>query len=183
MRVLKPAPGEVLDVAFSPDCRAIAAAVDGAGVFLWNLDSPNIAPVRLEAAGYRAGGLCFSDTGRRLAWPRGKVLGGSSCLNAMVWVRGAAEDFDTLRVNSPVQGTGADGLKLALAFLWERRHQCPGAFPVLVIHDEIVVEAGEGQKDAAAGWLKRAMLDGMAPLIAPVRVEVEVRVGKNWAAD
>jgi choline dehydrogenase len=33
--------------------------------------------------------------GRRLAWPRGKVLGGSSCLNAMIWVRGAPQDFDT----------------------------------------------------------------------------------------
>ncbi len=33
--------------------------------------------------------------GRCLAWPRGKVLGGSSCLNAMIWVRGAPEDFDT----------------------------------------------------------------------------------------
>ena len=33
--------------------------------------------------------------GRRLAWPRGKVLGGSSCLNAMIWVRGAPDDFDT----------------------------------------------------------------------------------------
>jgi choline dehydrogenase len=32
--------------------------------------------------------------GRRLAWPRGKVLGGSSCLNAMIWVRGAPADFD-----------------------------------------------------------------------------------------
>ena len=32
---------------------------------------------------------------RRLAWPRGRVLGGSSCLNAMIWVRGAPEDFDT----------------------------------------------------------------------------------------
>jgi choline dehydrogenase len=30
---------------------------------------------------------------RRLAWPRGKVLGGSSCLNAMIWVRGAPADF------------------------------------------------------------------------------------------
>jgi choline dehydrogenase len=27
-------------------------------------------------------------------WPRGKLLGGSSSINAMVWVRGAAEDFD-----------------------------------------------------------------------------------------
>lgn len=69
MRVLKTAPGEVLDVAFSPDSRAIAAAVDGAGVFLWNLDSPNIAPVRLESeGGYRAGGLNFSPDGRQLAW-------------------------------------------------------------------------------------------------------------------
>ena len=33
--------------------------------------------------------------GRRLAWPRGRVLGGSSCLNAMIWVRGAPADFDT----------------------------------------------------------------------------------------
>ncbi len=33
--------------------------------------------------------------GRRLVWPRGKVLGGSSCLNAMIWVRGAPADFET----------------------------------------------------------------------------------------
>jgi choline dehydrogenase len=32
---------------------------------------------------------------RRLAWPRGRVLGGSSALNAMIWVRGAPADYDT----------------------------------------------------------------------------------------
>jgi choline dehydrogenase len=32
--------------------------------------------------------------GRRLHWPRGKVVGGSSCLNAAIYVRGAAADFD-----------------------------------------------------------------------------------------
>ena len=32
--------------------------------------------------------------GRTLAWPRGKVLGGSSSLNAMIWVRGAPADFE-----------------------------------------------------------------------------------------
>ncbi len=31
--------------------------------------------------------------GRSDYWPRGKVLGGSSSINAMVWVRGAAADF------------------------------------------------------------------------------------------
>ncbi|WP_417259994.1 choline dehydrogenase [Celeribacter sp.] len=33
--------------------------------------------------------------GRRLATPRGKVLGGSSSINGMVYVRGHARDFDT----------------------------------------------------------------------------------------
>jgi choline dehydrogenase len=32
--------------------------------------------------------------GRRLAQPRGKVLGGTSAMNAMVWVRGSRRDFD-----------------------------------------------------------------------------------------
>ena len=32
--------------------------------------------------------------GRRLYWPRGRVLGGSSSLNAMVYIRGHALDYD-----------------------------------------------------------------------------------------
>jgi choline dehydrogenase-like flavoprotein len=32
--------------------------------------------------------------GRVHAWPRGRILGGSSCLNAMAHVRGHADDFD-----------------------------------------------------------------------------------------
>jgi choline dehydrogenase-like flavoprotein len=46
-----------------------------------------------------------SNTADRVhLWPRGRVLGGSSCLNFMLYVRGAAEDFDR----------------------WEKEFDCPG---------------------------------------------------------
>lgn len=35
--------------------------------------------------------------GRQIEWPRGKVLGGSSALNGLLYVRGQAEDFDHWR--------------------------------------------------------------------------------------
>jgi DNA polymerase-1 len=89
----------------------------------------------------------------------------------------------TEKLNTPVQGSGACGLKAALGLLWERRQQCPGAFPVLAVHDEILVEADADKADAAAAWLKQAMLDGMAPLIDPVAVEVEVTIGRTWGGD
>ncbi len=45
--------------------------------------------------------------GRQLATPRGKVIGGSSSINGMVYVRGHAKDFDTW------QEMGADGWSYA----------------------------------------------------------------------
>jgi DNA polymerase-1 len=91
----------------------------------------------------------------------------------------AVERF-TEKLNTPVQGTGADGLKMALALLWERRDRGPGAFPVLAVHDEIVVECDADQAEAVAGWVKAAMVEAMAPLIDPVPVEVEVKAAPTW---
>jgi DNA polymerase-1 len=80
------------------------------------------------------------------------------------------------------QGVEADGLKLALVLLWERRAACPGAVPVLAVHDEIVVEAPAGQEVAATVWLTDAMADGMAECLGPVPVgRLDPRVRDTWA--
>jgi DNA polymerase-1 len=89
----------------------------------------------------------------------------------------------TEKLNTPVQGSCSDSLKLALALLWERRDQVPGAFPVLAVHGEIVVEANADQADAVAAWLKTAMVEAMAPLVDPVPIEVEVKVAWTWGGD
>jgi DNA polymerase-1 len=86
----------------------------------------------------------------------------------------------TFRLATPVQGSEADGAKLAMALLWERREQCPGAFPVLFVHDELVIEVDENRADAAAEWLKQAMVEGMKDILAPVPCEVEVSIGRTW---
>jgi DNA polymerase-1 len=89
----------------------------------------------------------------------------------------------TEALNSPVQGSGADGLKMAISLLWERRPECPGVVPVLFCHDEIVLEAPAESAGRAADWLRTAMVDAMSALLAPVPVEVEVTVGRTWGGD
>jgi DNA polymerase-1 len=96
----------------------------------------------------------------------------------LIGVRGFCE-----KLNTPVQGSGADGLKTALALLWERRDQARGAFPVMAVHDEIVVEADADRIAEAEGWLKSAMIDAMAPLTDPVPVEVQCSTSETWAED
>ncbi|HUH77837.1 MAG TPA: GMC family oxidoreductase N-terminal domain-containing protein, partial [Devosia sp.] len=45
--------------------------------------------------------------GRDLAYPRGKVLGGSSAINAMIYMRGQAADYDRWR-DAGLEGWGWD---------------------------------------------------------------------------
>jgi choline dehydrogenase len=55
--------------------------------------------------------------GRRLYWPRGKVLGGSSSINAMCYVRGQPQDFDGWARN------GAEGWSYAEVLPYFRKSE------------------------------------------------------------
>ena len=56
--------------------------------------------------------------GRRLACPRGKVMGGSSSINGMAYVRGHAHDFDHWR------DSGAEGWGYADVLPYFKRQEC-----------------------------------------------------------
>ena len=85
----------------------------------------------------------------------------------------------TNRLNSPIQGSAADGLKLALIKLWETRHMVE-AYPVLTVHDEIVIEAPKEQAQKATDWLKWCMEEGMGEFLREVPVTVDVTVKESW---
>jgi DNA polymerase I len=91
----------------------------------------------------------------------------------------------TDRLNAPVQGTGADGMKLALALLWEHRDECPRDVPVLVCHDEIVIECDADGAEEGKEWLVQAMKDGMDAVLNVMEphivIEVEANVSKTWS--
>lgn len=89
--------------------------------------------------------------------------------------------FFTEKLNTPVQGTGADGLKLALALLWETRGRCQSAAPVLVVHDEIVVECAAAEADEAKEWLTESMERGMGYLLKSVPVRADARISSDWS--
>jgi DNA polymerase-1 len=84
------------------------------------------------------------------------------------------------RLNSPIQGTAADGLKAALGLLWQRRDEMPEAKVIIACHDEIVVEAPSEQAEAAKSWLVTAMVEGMARYVHSVPVVVEATIGDSW---
>lgn len=86
----------------------------------------------------------------------------------------------TEQLNTPVQGSGADGLKLALALLYLRRERVPSAAPVLIVHDEIVGEVDAEAAEQAKEWLRSAMVDGMSAVVQGVPIEVELTTGPTW---
>jgi len=90
-------------------------------------------------------------------------------------------DRFTEKLNSPVQGTGADILKLALAHLWETRHLHPSACPVLTVHDEIVVECDVDDSPGTAAWLVDCMRRAGEAFLKQVPIEVEAKIAEDWA--
>jgi DNA polymerase-1 len=90
-------------------------------------------------------------------------------------LRGFAE---RTAVNTPLQGTAADLIKIAMLWLErELRERGLESKMLLQVHDELVLEAPEAEVEAVKALLKECM-EGAHKLSVPM--EVEVSVGGNW---
>jgi DNA polymerase-1 len=87
----------------------------------------------------------------------------------------------TMRLNSPVQGSGADLIKLALARLYADRAAYPTAQIVNIVHDEILVECDTEDAQDVRTWLTRHMEAAGAELLPDVPVVAEAHVMADWS--
>jgi len=106
--------------------------------------------------------------------------------------RNIAESAQRMAINTPVQGTAAEILKLAMIELHRKlesyqssvtSHQKNGkqitehGKLILTVHDELIVEAPEKEAEKIA-QLMREIMENEVKLSVPV--EVEVGIGDNW---
>jgi DNA polymerase-1 len=87
----------------------------------------------------------------------------------------------TERLNTPVQGTAADGFKAALALLSETRDKHRGVQLVAAVHDEVVVECPIYQADEVGVWLQDSMQRAMGSFLRHVPVVVDVTIATDWS--
>ena len=80
--------------------------------------------------------------------------------------------------NTPIQGTAADVIKLAMVRVWKRlRDEKMESRLILAVHDELIVEAPEAEAEKAAQILREEM-EGCVHYAVPL--STDVHTGKNW---
>ncbi len=87
------------------------------------------------------------------------------------------------RINNIVQGSAADGVKIAMVYLY-RKHNI---VPILSVHDEVVVECPEVNAESVLAIIQNVLVDamyratGQDPKNPVVPIGVEAQVAESWA--
>jgi len=85
-----------------------------------------------------------------------------------------------LALNHPVQGSAADLIKMSAREVWERRDEMPEAKLLMLVHDEIVMEAPEDKAKVVGEWLRGIMIEAGNVILDPIPVDAEVKIGRSW---
>ncbi|MEN8162486.1 MAG: DNA polymerase I [Acidobacteriota bacterium] len=85
---------------------------------------------------------------------------------------------ERVAVNTPVQGSAADLIKLAMIAVDRRlTEEFPGQYLLLQVHDELLLEVDEDQRDAVADMVRHEMVTALE---LSVPLVVDVGSGKTW---
>ena len=85
---------------------------------------------------------------------------------------------ERIALNTPIQGSAADIIKLAMIKVYERlKEEKVSAKLILQIHDELIIECDEKEKDIVKNILKESM-ENVYKLDLPLKVDI--CEGRNW---
>ena len=88
---------------------------------------------------------------------------------------------ERMAVNSPIQGSAADLIKVAMINVHKTLHEeLPHAKMILQVHDELIFEVPGKELDEARKLVKREMEGVGKQLGLSVPLKVDLGVGKNW---
>ncbi len=86
---------------------------------------------------------------------------------------------DRMAINTPIQGTAADIMKLAMIAVHRgMKAKYPAAKMIMQIHDELVFEVPKAQAEEFAAYVKATMEDVVE---LKVKLTVDVGIAENWA--
>lgn len=87
-------------------------------------------------------------------------------------------EAERMAVNTPIQGTAADLIKMAMINIYKRlNHESFKSKILLQVHDELVFEVPEEEMDAFVPMIRQEM-EGVYPLRVPLKVDINM--GRNW---
>ncbi len=116
----------------------------------------------------------------RREWQAGTRVSYSLDGRRRVWSKRTRPTLNEL-LNHPIQGTNATIIKRAIALLDSTLlAKVPQVKLILVVHDEIVLEVPRSLADRVARCLSDCAVEAARPILAPIPVEVEVKVLDSW---
>ena len=124
--------------------------------------------------------------GRSLAYPRGKVIGGSSAINAMIYMRGQAADYDHWRQ----LGLSGWGWNDVLPIFKQHEHHFLGAGPHHAVGGEWRIEAPRVSWQLLQDFREAAAQAGIKPIPdfntgdneGSCYFHVNQKFGRRWSA-
>ena len=88
---------------------------------------------------------------------------------------------ERMAVNSPIQGSAADLIKVAMINVHKKLHEdLPHAKMILQVHDELIFEAPEKELEEVKRLVRNQMEGVGTQLGLSVPLKVDLGIGKNW---